>query len=151
MIISLLLGSFTVIVTMSIQVVFVVMMIRYLIKTIARDDRIEHHIGFDAFVIGTVMLVLFAGHLAQIVIWGMLFLLLDEFDSFSTAVYHSAVNFSSLGYGDIVMSDRWRILGPLEASNGVLMFGLSTGTILSVMSQLFVLRNPGGLKNSRKK
>ena len=62
---------------------------------------------------------------------------LGQFEDFSTAFYHSAVNFSSLGYGDIVMSQHWRLLGALEAGNGVLMFGLSTGTIFSVMNRLF--------------
>lgn len=142
MIISLLLGSFTVVVTMSVQVVFVVMMIRYLIKLRARNDRKVHGFGFDIFVISTVMLGLFAGHLSQIAIWALLFIKIGEFNEFSTAVYHSAVNFSSLGYGDIVMSKRWRLLGPLEAGNGVLMFGLSTGAILSVMNQLFAVRKP---------
>ena len=51
------------------------------------------------------------------------------------------MNFSSLGYGDITMSERWRLLGALEAGNGVLMFGLSTGTIFSVMTRLFNQHN----------
>ncbi len=151
MIISLMLGSITVIVTMSIQVAFVVMLIRYLIRVMARDGWCQHGIGFDVVVISTVMLMLFAGHLSQIAIWAILFNHLDEFDQFSTAFYHSAVNFSSLGYGDIVMSERWRLLGALEAGNGVLMFGLSTGTIFSIMSQLFAIRRPDGLQLSRKK
>lgn len=143
MIISLMLGSFIVIATMSIQVVFVVMMIRYLINIMARNDRENHAFSFDIVVISTVMLMLFAGHMLQIMIWGLLFIKLGEFDSFLTAFYHSAVNFSSLGYGDIVMSERWRLLGALEAGNGVLMFGLSTGTILAVMNQLFTQRRLG--------
>jgi hypothetical protein len=94
-----------------------------------------------------VLLLLFAGHMGQIAIWAMLYMNLGEFDDFLTAFYHSAVNFSSLGYGDIVMSERWRLLGALEAANGVLMFGLSTGTILSVMNRLFALRKAEGLSN----
>lgn len=148
MIISFMLGSITVIVTMSIQVVFVVMMVRYLLKIMKRDDWKAHGFGFDILVICTVLLTLFAGHLSQIVIWALLFIKLGEFNDFSTAVYHSAVNFSSLGYGDIVMSERWRLLGPLEAGNGVLMFGLSTGAILSVMTQLFAVRKSGGFQKS---
>ena len=142
MIISLMLGSVTVFITMSIQVVFVVMMIRYLIKIMASDDWKKHSFYFDISVISTVLLMLFAGHLLQIAIWAMLFLKLGEFNTFTTAFYHSAVNFSSLGYGDIVMSERWRLLGALEAGNGVLMFGLSTGTLLSVMNRLFTHQKP---------
>ena len=46
---------------------------------------------------------------------------LGEFDQAYDAIYHSAVNFTSLGYGDIVMSRERKLLGPLEAVNGVLM------------------------------
>ena len=83
------------------------------------------------------MTVMFVGHILQITIWALLFLLLQEFTDFTTAFYHSTVNFASLGYGDIVMSERWRLLGALEASNGVLMFGLSAGTLLAIMTNLF--------------
>lgn len=149
MFLCLMLGSVTVFITMIIQVVFVVMMIRYLIKIIAHDDWKTHGFVFDILVISIVLLMLFAGHLIQIAIWAMLFMKLGEFDSFLTAFYHSAVNFSTLGYGDIVMSERWRLLGALEAGNGVLMFGLSTGTILSVMSRLFAHHKPGALQGDR--
>ena len=69
--------------------------------------------------------------------WAMLFLWMGEFEDFATAFYHSTVNFTSLGYGDIVMSEEHRLLGALEAANGVLMFGLSAGAILSVMNGMF--------------
>ena len=71
---------------------------------------------------------------------------LGEFSDFATAFYHSMVNFASLGYGDIVMSERWRLLGAIEACNGVLMFGLSAGTMLSVMT--FLLSNFSSLKEN---
>lgn len=137
MLLPLMLGGITVILTMFVQVIFVVMMIRYLIKVIASDDWKTHSLGFDILVISVVLSLLFAGHLSQIAIWALLFMSLGQFEDFSTAFYHSAVNFSSLGYGDIVMSQHWRLLGALEAGNGVLMFGLSTGTIFSVMNRLF--------------
>ncbi len=84
-----------------------------------------------------VLMFLFAGHILQFATWAALFRLIGEFDDFGTAFYHSTVNFTSLGYGDIVMSESWRLLGALEAANGVLMFGLTAGLILSVMNQLF--------------
>lgn len=137
MLINLLLGSITVFISMGIQVAVVVFMIRYLMKTIQREDRNTDGFGWDTYVISTVLLILFAGHLGQIAIWAALFMYLGEFNDFLTAFYHSTVNFASLGYGDIVMSEKWRLLGALEASNGVLMFGLSAGTMLSVMTNLF--------------
>jgi hypothetical protein len=59
---------------------------------------------------------------------------------YATAFYHSAVNFTTLGYGDIVMPRGWRLLGPLEAANGVLMFGLSASAMFAVTNRLLELR-----------
>ena len=59
-----------------------------------------------------------------------------EFKDFATAFYHSVVNFTTLGYGDLVMSEKRRILGALEAANGVLMFGLTTSILFVVLNEL---------------
>jgi ion channel len=54
-----------------------------------------------------------------------------EFDTFAVAFYHSAVNYTTLGYGDIVMLSRWQLLGPQEAVSGTLAFGWSTAAIVT--------------------
>jgi hypothetical protein len=82
-------------------------------------------------IINSVMMLLLLGNLAQIVIWGTLFRMLGEFATLPEAVYHSAVNFATLGYGDLIMSERNRFLGPLEAINGVLMIGVSTAALMA--------------------
>ena len=67
-------------------------------------------------------------------IWATLFMVLGEFGDFRTALYHSGVNFATLGYGDIVMTERWRLLGPLEAARlGILMFGVSTSVMTAAV------------------
>ena len=83
-----------------------------------------------------VMIAMMLGNFVQIVIWGVLFLFLGEFSDVYEAVYHSAVNFTSLGYGDIVMSKRWKLMGPLEAANGVLMFGMTSAALMAILQQL---------------
>ena len=65
-----------------------------------------------------------------------MFYFLGEFDELSAAIYHSAVNFATLGYGDIVMSEKHRFLGPLEAINGVLMIGVSTAVLTAVFQDV---------------
>jgi len=85
--------------------------------------------------LSTIMVLLVLSNLAQITVWAALFHVLGEFDSLPAAVYHSAVNFATLGYGDIVMSESHRLLGPLEAINGALMIGLSTAALTSVFQQ----------------
>lgn len=83
-----------------------------------------------------IMLILVSGNLVQVMIWAEVFMLLGEFSLFSEAVYHSAVNFATLGYGDIVMSDQHKLLGPLQAINGVLMIGVSTAALMAVLQDM---------------
>ena len=80
-----------------------------------------------SFLLVALMLIMLAGNIIQITIWAGLFFGYGEFKEFATAFYHSVVNFATLGYGDIVMSEKRRLLGALEAANGVLMFALTTG------------------------
>jgi hypothetical protein len=64
-----------------------------------------------------------------------LFVICGEFPEFGTAYYHSAVNYTTLGYGDVIMTAAWRLLGPLEAADGMLMFGVSA-VIFALIQQL---------------
>lgn len=141
MLIGLLIGSLAISVNLAIQVLALVFVIRYLVdrqQPETTGGSNDSGLAADIGVVGTVLAVLLAGHLLQFTTWALLFLALGEFTDMETALYHSVVNFTSLGYGDIVMSPRWRLLGGLEAANGVLMFGVTTGSLMAVMSRLFV-------------
>jgi hypothetical protein len=87
-----------------------------------------------------VMLITAAAHLTQIALWAMAFLLCGAISGFERAFYFSAQNYTALGYGDVLLSDRWSLLGPLEAINGLLFFGLSTGLLFAIVSQLIANR-----------
>ena len=136
---ALLIGSLTLVVNMLIQVSAVMATVRVFFR-LMNSDSLKPTIGTDIRVMSTILMVLFFGHVLQFASWALLFMYLDEFNDFGTAFYHSVVNFTSLGYGDIVMSDKWRVLGGLEAANGILMFGLTTSTFVAVMGRLFALR-----------
>ncbi len=71
--------------------------------------------------------------LLQVALWGWLFVLLGQFESAYAAIYHSAVNFTSLGYGDVVMGAEWKLLGPLEAANGVLMMSMTAAALTAIL------------------
>jgi hypothetical protein len=100
-------------------------------------------------VIGGVMLVLVVGNFLQVCIWGVLFVQLGEFEDYQLAIYHSAVNFATLGYGDIVMSEKHRILGPMQSLNGILMMGVSTAVVMSALQD--ALQRVGAARNVAKK
>ncbi len=83
-----------------------------------------------------IILFALAAHLIEIALWALVFVICKEFPDFGTAYYHSAVNYTTVGYGDLIMSPKWRLLGPLEAANGILMFGVSTAMIFTVILRL---------------
>jgi hypothetical protein len=136
MLAPLLLALTAIAINMIVQICAVVVMLTVLKHRLERG-LIRPDFRHNSTVLIIVMFVLFGGHLFQIAVWALLFLQLDQFSDFATAFYHSTVNFATLGYGDIVMDERWRLLGALQAAGGVLMFGLSTGALFAVMSFLF--------------
>ena len=79
-------------------------------------------------------------HLIQIALWALAIRMCGEMSTFENALYCSGQNYTALGYGDLVLSERWRLLGPLEAINGLLLFGLSTAVMFAVMSHLIANR-----------
>src|SRR5215831_12716382 len=87
-----------------------------------------------------VTLILMTALLAQVAVWAGAFLFCGALPDYATAFYHSAGNFTTLGYGDIVMPPGWRLLGPLEAANGILQFGLSASAMSTVTNRLLELR-----------
>jgi hypothetical protein len=80
----------------------------------------------------TVTVLMFA-HLWEVVVWGLVYDLLGAVPHGADALYFAFVNYTTLGYGDIVPATRWRLLGPLTAMNGVLLFGWSTAVIYDIL------------------
>ena len=79
-------------------------------------------------------------HVIHIALWAAAFLLCGQVSTLETAFYLSAQSYTSLGYGDVLLPERWRLLGPLEATNGLLFVGLSTAVLFAIMSQLITHR-----------
>jgi hypothetical protein len=79
-------------------------------------------------------------HLVQVALWALAILLCGATSTFENAFYGSAQNYTALGYGDFVLPERWRLLGPLEAINGLLLFGLSTAVMFALLSRLIATR-----------
>jgi len=83
--------------------------------------------------IGTVA-VLMGAHICEIAIWSLAYGILDAAPEGADRLYFAFVNFTTLGYGDVVPVPRWRLFGPMTAMNGVLLFGWSTAVIFEVLS-----------------
>jgi Ion channel len=99
---------------------------------------LSHLVDFTIVVL--VMSFAFVAHIVEVAIWAWLFIICGEFQEFGAAYYHSAVNYTTLGYGDVIMSPSWKLLGPLEAADGSLMFGVSTAMVFTVILRLIQIR-----------
>jgi hypothetical protein len=67
-------------------------------------------------------------------------------------IYFAFVNYTTLGYGDLVPVERWRLIGPMTAMNGVLMFGWSTAVIFEVLRKTMAATagdSPSGSRDLR--
>ena len=94
----------------------------------------------DLAILTLVILFAFVAHLIEIALWATLLVLCGEFQEFGIAFYCSAVNYTTLGYGDVLLTPSWRFLGPLEATNGALMFGVSAAMVFAVIQRLVLAR-----------
>lgn len=84
----------------------------------------------------TLMLVLMTGNIVQVLVWAALYDALDVFPDFETAAYFSGVTFTSLGFGDVVLPRQVRLLAPLQAANGLIMFGISTALFFAAIDSV---------------
>jgi hypothetical protein len=93
----------------------------------------------DIAIVTGATLVALAAHLVAIVTWAMVFSLCGEFSQLAEAVYHSGLNYTTLG-DSAVISPSWRLLVPLEGANGMLMFGVSTAMLFAIVQRLIQTR-----------
>jgi hypothetical protein len=109
---------------------------------VRREIKLRRAAGFwpDVTIVSVAISIALVAHLLEIGVWAALFMLCGEFSAFATAYYHSAVNYTTLGYGDLIMTPPWRLLGPLEAATGMLMFGVSTAIVFAVTQRLIYAR-----------
>lgn len=98
--------------------------------------RLGRSFRIDMGIVSLVISYALVAHLLEIALWAVLFMICGEFADFAGAYYHSAVNYTSLGYGDVIMSPSWKLLGPLETADGMLLFGVSTAMIFAIIQRM---------------
>jgi voltage-gated potassium channel Kch len=82
-----------------------------------------------------VILLTTTAAIAEATIWAAGFLLTGALSGFEEALYFSLITYSTLGYGDIVLPDQWRLLSSIEAANGIIMFGWSTSLLILALQR----------------
>ena len=85
-----------------------------------------------AVMIATVTVLMIA-HLAEVLVWSLIYAIASAAPAGTDLIYFAFVNYTTLGYGDVTPVERWHLLGPMTAMNGVLLFGWSTAVIFEVL------------------
>lgn len=100
--------------------------------TAAAISTLRHH-GHSSRVASMIVVViaLFGLISIEVWIWALVYFQLGFVKTFETALYFSTVTFSTIGYGDIVPAERWRLLAALEGINGFLLIGWSTAYLVA--------------------
>jgi Ion channel len=80
-----------------------------------------------------VVSILMLAHTSEVIVWSLAYVTVNAAPVGADLVYFAFVNYTTLGYGDVIPVEPWRLLGPITAMNGVLLFGWSTAVIFEVL------------------
>jgi hypothetical protein len=109
-----------------------------MVARIAGERATSHQsLRLIAVMIATVS-VLMAAHFVEVLVWSFTYMIFDVAPPGTDLIYFAFVNYTTLGYGDVT-PERWHLLGPMTAMNGVLMFGWSTAVIFEVLRKALMI------------
>jgi hypothetical protein len=118
-----------------VALVLIIALLRSLGGKIARPARLLDVI----WILIVTILAIFFFHVVEIWTWAILYIWLGEFDTIERALYFSTVTYTALGYGDITLQQSWQLLSSFEAANGIMLFGVSTAFLISVLRKVFAM------------
>jgi hypothetical protein len=101
-------------------------------RGVAAKEAPRQSLRLVAVMIATVS-VLMVAHVSEVMVWALAYAIVDAAPPGADVLYFAFVNYTTLGYGDVTPVARWRLLGPMTAMNGVLLFGWSTAVIFEVL------------------
>lgn len=120
-----------------------------ILKIIRTQERKIHVSSW--FLVGTMIstvTVLMAAHTMEVSVWAIFYWLVEVTPARSNLLYFAFVNYTTLGYGDILPVERWHLLGPLAAMNGILLFGWSTAVIYQVLQRTLKYMDAAGRREA---
>jgi hypothetical protein len=102
------------------------------------SERASHPSLRLILVMTAIVSVLMAAHIVEVIVWSFAYAIVGVAPAGTDLIYFAFVNYTTLGYGDVTPLQRWHLLGPMTAMNGVLLFGWSTAVIFAVLRKTMV-------------
>lgn len=127
----LLLASLMVMLCVTVHFFGLVLLMRLLRKRVGRIGRTGGMFG-HGLVILMVVHGLFLTHTIEVWAFALSYVALGAIGDFTTALYFSTATFTTIGYGDVVLPEEWRLFGAIEGAVGLILFGWSTAFLISV-------------------
>ena len=137
---QILIGSLMIALTVVIHTLGIIFLIRLLTAGVPRLRPAQSYLGMVEILVVTVLAMFFL-HTLEIWSWAAFYVWIGEFEELQRALYFSTVTFSTLGYGDITLQEKWQLLSSFEAVNGVILFGVSTAFVFAVIQKLYQSAN----------
>lgn len=91
--------------------------------------------------VGGIVILMFLVSVVEVLGWAAAYLALNALQGIERAFYFSMVTFTTLGYGEIVLGERWRLLASFEAANGIIMFGWTTAIVIAVVQHVYATKD----------
>lgn len=133
---QLLLGTLIIVVVVVFHVASLVGLAN-LLRRLATSAKFLRERSGLIYLLGISVIFIIGIHTIEAWVWAAIYYALGEFTDLKRALYFSVVTSTTLGYGDITLSDRWQLVGTFEAMGGLILFGASTAFLLGLMRRLF--------------
>ena len=126
-------------VCLMVHVAGIMLMAEWLLEKRDYFERNATKRHFGLLIIGLFSCVVFL-HLVQTGLWALFYYAQGLFSDIETSLYFSMVSFATIGYGDVLLPSRWRLLGVVEGFAGVILVGISTAFIFAVVNAMLQVR-----------
>jgi len=110
-------------------------------RAVGANSVLHPWLRLSAIMTATVLVLMFA-HICEVLVWSLAYALTGAAPPGANLVDFAFVNYTTLGYGDVLPTQDWRLLGPITAMNGILMFGWSTAVIFEVLRRAMERAGP---------
>ena len=97
-----------------------------------KDNFVPAFLQYSVAIVATGTLLV-AGHFAEVLVWAITYGLVGAAPPGTDLVYFAFGNYTTLGYGDIIPVDQWRLFSPITALNGIMLIGWSTALIIEIL------------------
>ncbi len=135
-IMDLFIGTVLICVTVTIHAIFLDVLIRWIEKT-SNSVRLLFKSYWKIPLLVSAVFGVFVAHIIQIWLWAIFYLLAGAIDTLEASLYFSTSTFTTVGFGDIVLNEQWRLVSAFQSANGFILFGWSTAFIFEIMSRLY--------------